>query len=97
MRKNIGLLLLIATVMAGCLLLACEDDESDVGGLAGDDDDDNDDNGNDGSLGTNECGAYGSSNCTDSDARACDSADLANEERYDHPEESACAPNRNVP
>ena len=95
MNQNHLLILVILIVSATALLLACDsDDESDAVGLVDDDDNDSgdDDDGSSKSLGTNECGTYWESGCTDSDDRACTCADLANEHRLEYPEESGCAP-----
>jgi Cysteine-rich secretory protein family len=76
---------------------ACNYNDESVGEMIqGDDDEEeelsgNDDN--DGKFGTNECGSYGSSGCAEDDARVCESVDLTNLDRFENPEESACAPN----
>ncbi len=93
------LFLAILFVAAFSLTLACDgdgdDDDSEVGGIsANDDDDDSEDDDDDWTGGgTNECGTYGSVGCDDSDERACESGNLANQDRYEHPEESDCAVN----
>jgi len=94
MTRNLYILLICILACSMAFVLACSDDDDEVDGFdSGDDDDDDDSSGGDGSIGTNECGTYGDSGCDDSDDRACDSAFLANQDRYDFPEESDCAPN----
>jgi Cysteine-rich secretory protein family len=91
------MILILFAVLLGFQIQACDSDDDDtVGGISSDDDDDDNDNADDDdddSTGTNECGTYGSSSCTDGDSRACESADLSNQDRYENPEESDCAPN----
>ena len=89
MNKHSLLILLTILALAAAFMIACDTDDSEVGGVEASDDDDSTGD----FPGSNECGAYGDSGCNDSDDRACESAALCNMERFDHPEESDCAPN----
>lgn len=92
MRTNLYFLILSLIAVCMAFGIACEsDDGSDIGGMEEGDDDD--DNGEDDVIGTNDCGQYTGTDCDDSNADACRSAYLANEDRYNNPVESDCAPN----
>ncbi len=90
---------LTGAILFLCLLLALffacgDDDDSEVQSIVSDDDDDDDDSGDDDDDAVNECGEYGAADgCQNMSDPACESAYLANMDRYDHPEESDCAPN----
>lgn len=85
MKKSLISIIIALIVLVIAVGLSCSEDDSEGSDFSiGDDDDDN--------GGSNECGEYGDVGCTDSDENACKSADLANNARYENPEESACAP-----
>lgn len=88
------LLFLIAGMSLAAFFLAanCGDDTDDPAGVNGDDDNDDDTN-TDGDYYSEECNIdYGADMGCDQSEPACQHARLINIDRYNHPEESDCAP-----
>jgi len=89
-------LLILALILAFIIAAACGDDETTEAESIGpnnDDDDDNDDDDSTGDMYSDDCGIqYGvDPGCDDSDY-GCLMVPLLNEDRYNNPEESDCAP-----